>query len=131
MSDVLLCTTSIQIGLRAADLGGFRPMLDSADLYLTKPSGISVTEAKTKRLPMVFVDAVAGCEEYNRSFFVESGGAVSGQNTGSLAEICMGLMRDALKRKQMTESFDSLQYENSSQYICDYLNNKVLTMRSS
>ena len=38
-------------------------LMDSADLYLTKPGGISVTEAASMRLPMVFIDAVAGCEE--------------------------------------------------------------------
>ncbi len=54
-------------------------LMDSADLYLTKPGGISVTEAASMRLPMVFIDAVAGCEEYNKDFFLRTGGAVTGQ----------------------------------------------------
>lgn len=39
--------------------------MDSADLYLTKPGGISVTEAAVKNIPMSFINAVAGCEQYN------------------------------------------------------------------
>ncbi len=54
-------------------------LMDSADLYLTKPGGISVTEAASMRLPMVFIDAVAGCEEYNKDFFLRTGGAVTGR----------------------------------------------------
>lgn len=44
--------------------------MDSAELYLTKPGGISTSEAAIKGLPMVFINAVAGCEEYNRDFFI-------------------------------------------------------------
>lgn len=48
---------------------GFRKdismMMDSADLYLAKPGGIGTSEAARKKFPMVFVNAVAGCETYN------------------------------------------------------------------
>ena len=36
-------------------------LMDSADLYLTKPGGLSTSEALAKALPMVLIDAVAGC----------------------------------------------------------------------
>ena len=36
-------------------------LLSSADLYLTKPGGLSTTEALAAAVPMVFVDAVARC----------------------------------------------------------------------
>lgn len=54
-------------------------LMDSADLYLTKPGGISVTEAASMRLPMVFIDAVAGCEEYNKDFFLRTGARSRGR----------------------------------------------------
>ena len=47
--------------------------MDSADLYLTKPGGISVTEAAIKQCPMLFINAVAGCqgtERTNMDFFL-------------------------------------------------------------
>ena len=38
-------------------------LLDSADLCLTKPGGLSTTETAAMGVPMVLIDAVAGCEE--------------------------------------------------------------------
>ena len=46
-------------------------LYDSADLLMTKPGGISTTEAAVKALPMVLINAVAGCEAHNLQFFLE------------------------------------------------------------
>lgn len=46
-------------------IGNVSAMMDSADLFLTKPGGISTTEAMVKGLPMVLVNVVGGCETPN------------------------------------------------------------------
>lgn len=76
-------------------------LMDSADLYLTKPGGISVTEAAVKNLPMVYIDAVAGCEEYNRQFFVRMGGAKTAANINELVSLCKMLLLDDSKLNEM------------------------------
>lgn len=68
-------------------------MMDSADLYLTKPGGISVSEAAAKQLPMVLIDAVAGCEEYNLRFFLERGMARTAGTPTELVSLCLSLLR--------------------------------------
>ncbi len=80
-------------------------MMDSADLYLTKPGGISVTEAAHKHLPMLFVDAVAGCEAYNMRFFIERGTAVTAATTEELAAKAISLMGDEAALNQMQQRF--------------------------
>jgi processive 1,2-diacylglycerol beta-glucosyltransferase len=80
-------------------------MMDSADLYLTKPGGISVTEAAHKHLPMLFVDAVAGCEAYNMRFFIERGTAVTAVTTEELAAKAISLMGDEAALQQMKQHF--------------------------
>ena len=52
------------------------------------------------RLPMVFIDAVAGCEEYNKDFFLRTGGAVTGQTPKEIARTSLRLLsdKDALER---------------------------------
>ena len=77
-------------------------LMDSADLYLTKPGGISVTEAACKGLPMVFVDAVAGCESHNLRFFTESGAAVTADGASALAETCIALLNDPARLEEMS-----------------------------
>lgn len=75
--------------------------LDSADLYLTKPGGISVTEAAGKHLPMAFVNAVAGCESYNMKFFLEKGAAVTADSPVKLVEECIRLLYSDEERIRM------------------------------
>lgn len=78
-------------------------LMDSAELCVTKPGGISVTEAAVKRLPMLLIDAVSGCEGYNRKRLVESGGAVTAEGVEGLYKKCLGLMADdrALEEMQL------------------------------
>ncbi len=80
--------------------------MDSADLYLTKPGGISVTEAAAKKLPMIFIDAVAGCEQYNMEYFVGLGAAVTEANPKALAEKTLELLSDASAIEKMQKTLE-------------------------
>lgn len=92
-------------------------MMDSADLYLTKPGGISVTEACIKMLPMVFVNAVAGCEKYNQEWFVEAGAARTADSVEELTEICLDLLEDQDALEQMRENLRKKAHRNASKTI--------------
>lgn len=96
-------------------------MMDSADLYLTKPGGLSTTEAAAKRLPMVFIDAVAGCEEYNLNYFVSIGGAVTADEPEDLARLCIRLIKDSPKRKAMARALAASIPKNAAQQIYDVM----------
>ena len=93
-------------------------LMDSADLYLTKPGGLSTSEAAVKRLPMVLIDAVAGCEEYNRDFFVRRGGAETADTVEELAEMCCRLLEDEKALKKMADSLARVMPENPARKIC-------------
>lgn len=83
-------------------------LMSSADLYLTKPGGISTGEAAEMELPMVLIDAVAGVEKYNMRHFVESGGAVTAETTSELCDLCLSLLKDdgirACMKKNLSEN---------------------------
>ena len=95
-------------------------MMDSADLFLTKPGGMSVTEATQKQLPMVFVDAVAGCESYNMRFYIYKGVACSADSTDALAVKTLSLLSDAAKLEHMKTGFDAIHKGNAAQEIAAY-----------
>lgn len=103
---------------------GFRKdiatIMDSADLYLTKPGGISTSEAAQKKLPMVFVNAVAGCETYNLNFFVQQGSAATANTPEELATLAISLLLDDDKRKKMSASFCQADSQSAAEVICDY-----------
>ena len=96
-------------------------LMDSADLYLTKPGGLSVSEARQKNLPMVFINAVAGCEEYNRCHFVNMKTALCGDNIHQLSENCLELLKNPEKIEQMREIFVKEEKTNASEQIRAYL----------
>lgn len=94
-------------------------LLDSADLCLTKPGGLSTTEAAAKCLPMVFIDAVAGCEEYNLHYFTALGGAITGNTPEESAQLCIELLRNTQRRSAMADALAALPKINSAQCIYD------------
>jgi len=99
----LLREFSGRANIRVLGFTGEIPLLmDSADLYLTKPGGISTSEAAVKGLPLVLVDAVAGCEEYNLRYFCAQGGAVTADTPEALAALSVGLLNDPARLQEMS-----------------------------
>lgn len=96
-------------------------LLDSADLYLTKPGGISVTEAAEKRLPMVLIDTVAGCEDYNLHFFVDLGAAKTASDARATCDLCLRILRDDTERGAMSAAYEKRQAGCGARFICDAL----------
>ena len=96
-------------------------LLDSADLYLTKPGGISVTEAAEKRLPMVLIDTVAGCEDYNLHFFVGLGAAKTAPDERATCALCLRILRDDAERSAMSAAYEKRQAGCGARFICDTL----------
>jgi len=75
--------------------------MDAADLYLTKPGGISVAEAAVKCLPMAFINAVAGCEQYNMDYFINMGAAITDKSPEKLAEKSVLLLNSEIQLRRM------------------------------
>lgn len=92
-------------------------VMDSADLYLTKPGGLSVSEARLKNLPMLFINAVAGCEEYNRRHFVGMKTAVCGDNVKDLSEKCVTLLNNTNQIDEMRNIFENENKMNAAEQI--------------
>ncbi len=81
-------------------------IMDSADLYITKPGGLSVSEARIKHLPMLLFNAVAGCEQTNLEFMVKKGAAVAANDESELAALCKELLGDDERLSAMARAFD-------------------------
>lgn len=93
-------------------------LLASADVYLTKPGGLSTSEAAALRVPMVLVNAVGGCEAHNLDFFVSMGCAVSAPTPKKIAGQCLTLLTDDRKRARMARCCAELELESAARAIC-------------
>lgn len=58
--------------------------MDAATVAITKPGGLSSTEALVKNLPLVLIDAVPGCETRNMEFLTLNEFAETGNTTAEL-----------------------------------------------
>lgn len=108
------CQANIHIHGFVKDMSA---LMDSADLYLTKPGGLSTSEALAKALPMVLIDAVAGCEAYNLRHFTAMGGAVTASSVEELTGLCVELMKDSNRRSEMESALLSHRYTDSARCI--------------
>ena len=84
--------------------------MDAAELILTKPGGLSSTEGATKHKPLVFINAVPGCETRNLDFFVSHGFGATGNDLTELCDTFIDLLdsREKLEKmsKRVAEDFD-------------------------
>ena len=75
--------------------------MDACDVLLTKPGGISSTEAAVKGIPMVHTPPIPGVETLNAQFFSERGMSVFAPNEDSAAENAIRLAMDLPQRSRM------------------------------
>ena len=84
--------------------------MQAADILITKPGGLTSTEAAVRGLPMIFIDAVGGCETRNFDFFVNNGLADCGKSIKEITELCMFYAENCeklgKKSEHLRKSFD-------------------------
>lgn len=100
-------------------------LMYSADLYLTKPGGISVTEASAVGVPMVFINAVAGCEEYNMHYFIQHGAATTAKTPGALVRLSFSLLSSPDTLEQMGAASRKACCGNGAQNIYNILSGVI------
>ncbi len=93
-------------------------LMDAADVFLTKPGGISITEAAAKRLPMVLNCTVDGCEARNLDFFLSHGYAQTGRDMEEVAQRCLALLWDDGARAAASAALRALDNKGAAR-ICD------------
>lgn len=97
--------------------------MDSADLCLMKPGGLSVTEAAVKKLPMAFINAVAGCELYNIEYFTKMGSAVTADSPEKLVARCIHILESKEQLQQMREAFREYRWSDGAKLIFESMEN--------
>lgn len=104
-------------------------LMDSVDLFLTKPGGISITEAAQKRLPMLFVDAVAGCEAYNMRYFTAKGVALTANTPKTLAQLACAILSDTGLLVNMAENYQHIPDNTATKTIMEFVMNPCKAQR--
>lgn len=93
--------------------------MDAADLVITKPGGLSSTEAANKHLPMVFINTVGGCESRNFNYFVARGYAIGSSDPEEMLEQALLLAKYPVQLSRMRRNLSEDFAVNSAELIAD------------
>ena len=93
----------------------------ASDLLLTKPGGLSTTEAFYQRLPIIALDAVPGCETRNLEFFTKNQIAESANNVNGITSLVISRLPDKEFRDKISKNIESLFIGNPTKTLCEYI----------
>lgn len=95
--------------------------MDAADMIVTKPGGLSATEAAVRHIPMVFINAVGGCESRNFSYFLSHGYALGSDESREVADLVVDLANCPEHMARMRQILEKDFSRNSAVLIADRL----------
>ena len=93
----------------------------AADVMLSKPGGLSSTEAASISIPLVHVNAIPGCETYNKTFFSSAGMSLPAKSTEEAAELAHMIVRDRNLAQRMREAQKRIINPRAAEEIADIL----------
>lgn len=93
-------------------------LMDASDLIISKPGGLTTSEALTRRLPMVITSPIPGHEDRNVEFLTETGTAVAVTKKLPLTEAVRMLLSDPQRREEMQKSIDVIRKPTAVLDLC-------------
>lgn len=101
-------------------------LMDSADLVITKPGGLTSTEVMVKGIPVIIIYPIPGGEEANRNFFVDRDMAVFSNSYQETVWLC----KQIISRKDISEKMITAQRKyissKAGHKIAKFLIDKVI-----
>ncbi len=95
--------------------------MDAASLIITKAGGLSSTEAATKHLPIVFIDAIPGLEVHNKDFFCRNGFAAFGESPEEINSIVCDLLNHEEHLNEMKKGLAENFTHRAAKEIYEYI----------
>lgn len=96
-------------------------LMDASDCIVTKPGGLTTSEALAKRLPMVIVNPIPGQEMRNTEFLLNSGTAVAANNMCGIEELVLGILTDPVRRQAMEACIGTLRRPHATRDVCEFV----------
>jgi processive 1,2-diacylglycerol beta-glucosyltransferase len=102
-------------------------LMNSADLLISKPGGLTCAEALSIGLPMIVAEPIPGQEERNSRFIIESGVGLKLENSKQLKGLIEDLINNRDKLTEMREKALSLGKPEAALSVCKLLKQLYLT----
>jgi processive 1,2-diacylglycerol beta-glucosyltransferase len=105
-------------------------MMDAADCIITKPGGITTSEAMAKGLPMIMVNPIPGHEMRNAEFMLNNGLALYATKSFPLDEAVFSLLQHPERISFLRSTIEIYARQESALHLCNFLIEKYQTRSS-
>lgn len=95
--------------------------MNIADVLITKPGGLTVSEALAANLPLITFDAIPGQEEANAKFLLNHGMSISIGRGDNCSEVIEALLKDEDKLKEIKENCMKFDKSNSASELLELI----------
>lgn len=96
-------------------------MMDASDAIITKPGGLTTSEALAKHLPMIIANPIPGQEERNAEFLLNNGCALATSKTCPIDECMYQLLTSDVRLQTMRECIGAIAKPGSAEALGDFL----------
>lgn len=96
-------------------------LMDAADCIVTKPGGLTTSEALAKQLPMIIVNPIPGQETRNMEFLLNNGTAVAVNKMCTVEELVCRLFENENRMAAMRACIQDLRRPDSTKNVCDFV----------
>ena len=93
--------------------------MHAADVLVSKPGGLTSSEALTAELPMVLVKPLPGQEERNTRYLVNKRAAIRAQSERHLAQAVEQLLTDDARRARLRARMHALRRPNAARAVAE------------
>lgn len=97
--------------------------MDISDYIITKPGGVTISEALVKKLPIIIMSPIPGQEERNARFLTNTGAAARIYRNEGLENVLCQVIDNPLRLKHMCEMAEYLAKPDASNKIADLILN--------
>ncbi len=96
-------------------------MMSASDCIITKPGGLTVSEALARHLPMLLVDPIPGHEERNVEFLLNNGMALAVTKTFPVDEAVYNLFKNPGRIDQIREVMAMTAHPDATEQLVDFV----------
>lgn len=98
-------------------------MMDASEIIISKPGGLTTSEAFAKNLPMITMNPLPGQEDRNTDFLVNCGAVVAVNERFDLCEALNIIFNCPWRLQHMHESVSRIGKPNATRDLCDFIIN--------
>ena len=96
-------------------------MMSASDCIVSKPGGLTVSEALAKNLPMLLVDPIPGHEERNVEFLVNNGMAALITKHFPIDEAIYELFRNPVRLQTVRQTMQAVAHPDATERLADFV----------